>query len=77
MSRQTKRFYEFGSFRIDVSERVLKRDGEIVPLTQKAFEVLLALVERRGAIVSKEELMEKVWPDTFVEESNLAQNIYT
>lgn len=77
MSPQTKRFYEFDRFRIDVSERVLKRDGEIVPLTQKAFEVLLVLVERRGGVVSKEELLEKVWPDTFVEESNLAQNIYT
>ena len=77
MSQQTKRFYEFDRFRIDVTERVLICDGEFVPLTQKAFEVLLALVERRGGIVSKEELMEKVWPDTFVEESNLAQNIYT
>ncbi len=77
MSPQTKRFYEFDRFRIDLTERVLTRDGEIVPLTQKAFEVLLALLERRGGIVSKEELMEKVWPDTFVEESNLAQNIYT
>jgi Tol biopolymer transport system component/DNA-binding winged helix-turn-helix (wHTH) protein len=77
MSPQTKRFYEFDCFRIDLTERVLTRDGEIVPLTQKAFEVLLALVERRGGIVSKEELMEKVWPDAFVEESNLAQNIYT
>jgi Tol biopolymer transport system component/DNA-binding winged helix-turn-helix (wHTH) protein len=77
MSPQNKRFYEFDRFRIDLTERVLTRDGEIVPLTQKAFEVLLALLERRGGIVSKEELMEKVWPDTFVEESNLAQNIYT
>lgn len=48
-----------------------------MPLTQKAFEVLLALVERRGGLVSKEELMAKVWPDTIVEESNLTQNIYT
>lgn len=77
MSPQTKRFYEFDRFRIDVTERVLMCEGELAPLTQKAFEVLLALVERRGQIVSKEELMEKVWPDTFVEEGNLAQNIYT
>ncbi|MGE0129537.1 MAG: winged helix-turn-helix domain-containing protein [Blastocatellales bacterium] len=77
MTQQIKRFYEFDRFRIDVTERVLMSEGEIVPLTQKAFEVLLALVNRRGGIVSKEELMEKVWPDTFVEESNLAQNIYT
>jgi DNA-binding winged helix-turn-helix (wHTH) protein/dipeptidyl aminopeptidase/acylaminoacyl peptidase len=77
MSQQTKRFYEFDRFRIDVTERVLICEGELLPLTQKAFEVLVALVERRGGIVSKEELLEKVWPDTFVEESNLAQNIYT
>lgn len=77
MSQQIKRFYEFDRFRIDLTERALLCDGEFVPLTQKAFEVLLALVERRGRIVSKEELMAKVWPDTFVEESNLTQNIYT
>jgi Tol biopolymer transport system component/DNA-binding winged helix-turn-helix (wHTH) protein len=77
MSQQTKRFYEFDRFRIDLAERALLREGEFVPLTQKAFEVLLALVERRGGLVSKEELMAKVWPDTFVEESNLTQNIYT
>jgi eukaryotic-like serine/threonine-protein kinase len=77
MSQQTKRFYEFDRFRIDLSERALLCEGEFVPLTQKAFEVLLALVERRGGLVSKEELMSKVWPDTIVEERNLAQNIYT
>lgn len=77
MSIQTKRFYEFDRFRIDLAERALLCEGEFVPLTQKAFEVLLALVERRGGIVSKEELIAKVWPDTFVEESNLTQNIYT
>jgi Tol biopolymer transport system component/DNA-binding winged helix-turn-helix (wHTH) protein len=77
MSQQTKRFYEFDRFRIDLTERALLCEGQFVPLTQKAFEVLLALVERRNGIVSKEELMAKVWPDTFVEESNLTQNIYT
>ncbi|HVF29162.1 MAG TPA: transcriptional regulator [Pyrinomonadaceae bacterium] len=77
MSHQTKHFYGFGDFRLDVSERVLLRGGEIVPLTAKAFEVLLALVERDGGIAGKDELMRRVWPDSFVEESNLAQNIYT
>jgi DNA-binding winged helix-turn-helix (wHTH) protein len=77
MSQQTKRFYEFDRFRIDLTERALLCEGQFVPLTQKAFEVLLALVERHGGIASKEELMAKVWPDTIVEESNLAQNIYT
>lgn len=77
MSNSYRHFYEFDSFRVDVAERVLLRDGEMVALTQKAFDVLLALVERQGGIVSKDELMEKVWPDTYVEESNLSQNIYT
>lgn len=77
MSNSGKHFYDFDRFRIDATERVLLSDGEIVTLTQKAFDVLLALVERQGQIVSKDELMELVWPDTFVEEGNLAQNIYT
>jgi len=72
-----KHFYDFGRFRIDVGERLLLRDGEIVPLTQKAFDVLFILVERRDRIVTKDELMNEVWPDTFVEEGNLAQNVYT
>jgi len=63
MSQQIKRFYEFDNFRIDLTERALLREGEFVSLTQKAFEVLLALVEGRGGIVSKEELMAKVWTD--------------
>src|SRR5262245_22388009 len=70
-------FYDFDRFRIDAGERLLLRDGEIVPMTQKAFDVLFILVERRDRIVTKEELMNEVWPDTFVEEGNLAQNIYT
>lgn len=77
MSRQIKHFYDFGEFRIDVAGRVLLRNGEILPLTQKAFEVLLFLVERGGDVVEKDELMQRVWQDSFVEESNLAQNIYT
>ncbi len=72
-----KHFYNFDGFSIDAGERLLLRDGEIVPLTQKAFDVLFMLVERHGQIVTKEELMNEVWPDTFVEEGNLAQNIYT
>jgi eukaryotic-like serine/threonine-protein kinase len=72
-----KHFYDFDRFRIDAGERVLLRDGEIVPMTQKAFDVLFLLVERRDRIVTKEELMNEVWPDAFVEEGNLSQNIYT
>lgn len=69
--------HEFGCFRVDAGERVLLRDGEVVALTQKAFDVLLALVERSGHVVEKEELIRRVWPDSFVEEGNLSQNIYT
>jgi pimeloyl-ACP methyl ester carboxylesterase/DNA-binding winged helix-turn-helix (wHTH) protein len=75
MSKQPKHFYEFGHFRINVSERTLSgRDG-IVSLTPKAFDTLLLLVENSGHVLGKQELMEKVWPESFVEENNLAQNI--
>lgn len=67
--------YEFGPFRLDVGERLLFRGQEIVPLTPKVVETLLVLVENRGQLLHKNELMEAVWPDTFVEESSLAQNI--
>jgi DNA-binding winged helix-turn-helix (wHTH) protein len=75
MGQQDNRSYEFGRFRVNVAERVLLRDGEVVPLTPKVFDILLTLVENRGQVVSKEELMKRVWPDTFVEEGNLTQNI--
>jgi Tol biopolymer transport system component/DNA-binding winged helix-turn-helix (wHTH) protein len=55
---------------------MLRRDGETVPITPKAFDVLVALIEKPGQLISKEELLQKVWPDTFVEESNLAYNIF-
>lgn len=67
--------YEFGAFRLDATERVLFHKGRPVPLTPKATETLLALVERHGRLVTKEELFQIVWPDAFVEENNLAQNI--
>ena len=69
--------YEFGEFQLDRDERVLRRRGVTVPLTPKATEILLTLVDRRGHIVEKADLMRRVWPDTSVEESNLTQNIYT
>jgi DNA-binding winged helix-turn-helix (wHTH) protein/Tol biopolymer transport system component len=75
MSLQTKHIYEFGPFRLDEAEHLLLRDGESVPLTPKAFDLLLALVERHGHLLEKDELLKKVWPDTFVEEANLASNI--
>jgi pimeloyl-ACP methyl ester carboxylesterase/DNA-binding winged helix-turn-helix (wHTH) protein len=74
---QPKRFYAFGMFRIDVTERVLFREKGPISLTPKAFDLLLFLVENSGHVLDKEELMKGVWPDSFVEENNLAQNIST
>ena len=75
MGEQTSEFYEFGRFRVKSDERVLLREGELVPLTPKAFDILLTLLENDGRIVHKEDLMKKVWPNTFVEEGNLTQNV--
>lgn len=75
MAAQETNFYEFGRFRLDAAERVLWRDHEPVSLTPKVFEILLALVERSGHVVEKDDLMKRVWPDTFVEEGNLTQNV--
>jgi len=72
---EIKRFYEFGPFHVDASERVLLREGQPVMLSPKLFDTLLALVERSGHIVEKAELMETVWPGTFVEESNLSSSV--
>jgi DNA-binding winged helix-turn-helix (wHTH) protein/tetratricopeptide (TPR) repeat protein len=70
------RFYQFGPFCLDAGERVLLRNGRLVPLPAKALSTLLALVLSRGHLVEKDVLMEKVWPDEFVEEGNLAQHIF-
>ena len=75
MKRSDKHFYEFGPFRLDTAERLLLRDGQHVPLTPKAFETLLILVENCGRVMDKDEMLKKVWPDTFVEEVNLAKNV--
>ena len=75
MGEQTSDFYEFGRFRLKSDERVLLRGDELVPLTPKAFDILLTLLENDGRIVPKDDLMKKVWPNTFVEEGNLTQNV--
>jgi DNA-binding winged helix-turn-helix (wHTH) protein/TolB-like protein/Flp pilus assembly protein TadD len=71
MSTPEHKTFEFGPFLLDTTERVLLRDGRPVPLTLKAFDVLLLLVENRGHIVEKDRLMNHVWGGSFVEESNL------
>lgn len=69
------RQYFFGEFRLDARQRALFRRQELVALTPKSVETLLFLVERHGQIVDKKELLEAVWPDTFVEEVSLARNV--
>ncbi len=76
MSQQANNLYEFGPFRLDTAERMLLRDGVSLPLTNKAFDTLLMLVENSGHMVEKDDLMRRVWPDTVVEESTIAQNIF-
>ena len=67
--------YEFGQFRLDREAHLLVTGEKIVALEPKAVEVLLILVEKRGELVPRQDLMSAVWPDTFVEESNLSSNI--
>jgi DNA-binding winged helix-turn-helix (wHTH) protein/tetratricopeptide (TPR) repeat protein len=71
-----KELYEFGPFRVDAQREVLLRDGKPVPLTPKTFQILLVLVRHSQQVVTKEDLMKAVWPDTFVEEANLSRNIF-
>jgi TolB-like protein/DNA-binding winged helix-turn-helix (wHTH) protein/Flp pilus assembly protein TadD len=75
MSQQNGHLYEFGEFRLDTVSRRLLRDGQIVKLTPKVFDLLVVLVENQSRILGKEELLRTVWPDAYVEEGNLAQNI--
>jgi len=71
------RGYEFGPFHLDLAKRLLFRDGDLVALTPKALETLVALLEHDGDVLLKDELIERVWPDTVVEEGSLNRNIST
>ena len=71
MHEQKKRFYDFAPFKLDPVKRVLLKEDVPVQLTPKAFELLLVLVEERGRPLQKDVLMNRVWPDSFVEEGNL------
>ena len=72
MANATGTVYEFGSFRLDTAKRLLTRDGEHLTLPPKTFDLLLLLVESRGRVFAKKELMAALWPDTFVEDANLS-----
>jgi DNA-binding winged helix-turn-helix (wHTH) protein len=78
MNQEQTQIYEFGDFRIDAAKRLLlKRDGERIPLTPKAFDTLLYLVQHSGTLLEKDELLLALWADTVVEENNLTQHIST
>src|ERR1700743_375767 len=69
--------YKFGDYRLDAGKLLLSRPGVEFPLTPKVFDTLLLLVKRKGEVLTKEELLRAIWPDTVVEENNLNQNIST
>ncbi len=69
-------YYDFGSFRLNVSNRLLMRNGEHIPLTQKSFEILCFLIRNRNRILRKQEILDEVWSESYVEEANLAQHVY-
>ena len=77
MANNGRSLYEFGPFRLDVNERLLQRDRQTVSLTPKVFDTLVVLVRHSGHLVRKDHLLAEVWPDTFVEEVNLAVNVST
>jgi len=72
MSFESNHFYNFREFKLDVGETVLLKNGEQVPITPKAFRLLCVLVEHKGSVVQKDQLLAEIWPDSFVEEGNLA-----
>lgn len=76
MVKQLNHLYEFGPFQLNIRERLFLKNGEAVVLAPKAFETLTVLVQKNGHLVVKEDLLKEVWPDSFVEESSLSQNIY-
>src|SRR4051812_40231122 len=76
MPANSKHCYDFGPYRVDANERLLRCGDQVVPITPKAFEMLLVLLKDSGHVITKDELMKRVWPDTVVEEANLSHNIY-
>ncbi len=76
MSFLVRRLYRFGSFDLDAEQRLVRRDGAKIALPPKAFDLLLYMVRNPLRLVTKEELLKAVWPDSFVEEGNLSQNIF-
>jgi DNA-binding winged helix-turn-helix (wHTH) protein len=75
MTLATRVLYEFGKYRLDPAEHLLLCDGKPVALTPKAFDILCVFAQNSGRLLSKDELMKRVWPNSFVEEANLSVNI--
>src|SRR4030095_14996106 len=75
MNQPPRCFYLFDGFRVDTTERLLFKENREISLTPKVFDTLLVLLENSSHVLTKKELMEQVWPDSFVEENNLPQNI--
>src|SRR5271170_6349725 len=67
--------FQFGEFQVDATARTLRREQETVTLNRRAFDVLLYLVQNPGRVLTRDELLKNVWPDTFVDENSLAQSI--
>src|SRR5580700_8772356 len=74
-SMKSEGMFQFGEFQIDVLARTLRREEEIVTLNRRAFDVLLYLVQNPGRVLTRDELLKNVWPETFVDENSLAQSI--
>ncbi|WP_433983880.1 winged helix-turn-helix domain-containing protein [Tunturiibacter empetritectus] len=73
---KTRQLYEFGPFRLDAEKDLLLREGETIPIAPKAFQILLVLIRHHKQVVTKDDLLKTIWPDTFVEEANLSRNIF-
>jgi eukaryotic-like serine/threonine-protein kinase len=77
MSPELKDVFEFGPYRIDLEQRLLKRGNDVIPLAPKVLETLIVLLENGGRVLEKEYLVKRIWPDTFVEDGSLTRNIST
>lgn len=73
---KARQFLEFGPFRVDPEKELLLREDETVPIAPKAFQILLVLIRHNNQVVTKDNLMKTIWPDTFVEEANLSRNVF-
>lgn len=76
ITQQRDAIYSFERFEVDVVKRVLRRDGVTIHLTPRVFEILLLLVRNPGRVIEKREIMQAIWSGSFVEESNITQNIF-